>query len=200
MIDVGVYAILNIIKNYKPYVLFTTDEETGALGATAFTTDIKELPVNFIIEIDRRGFQQAVFYECDNQKFKDFITSFGFGEHWGTFTDISIISPKYDIASVNLSAGYYNEHTKQEYISLKDLQYTINAVKDILSCFKDKKASSSLKFKYEKKVYNYDYSDETWEDFWFKDFTNLSDDDWFKYYGFAKPATFKEVKEILGVE
>lgn len=129
----GVYAILEIVRQYKPFVLFTTDEEIGGVGADKFVNAIEALPVNFIIEIDRRGCGQAVFYDCGNVKFQKYITSYGFNKCYGTFSDISIISPMYDIASVNLSAGYYNEHTSTEYIDLNDLHYTINGVKNILS-------------------------------------------------------------------
>ena len=41
----GVYAIIQIIEaGYKPHVIFTTDEEIGALGAQKLIEDFPECP------------------------------------------------------------------------------------------------------------------------------------------------------------
>lgn len=212
----GVYAILEITKKYKPYVLFTTDEETGASGARAFVKEVDELPVNFVIEIDRRGFQQAVFYECGNKDFQKFITSYGFRKEYGSFTDISIISPAYDVASVNLSAGYYNEHTLSEYISLKDLQYTIDGVANILRDVKQDETINAMEFDYQEVVYSYPYikdvkkettaTDKTGVetddkqcdiyDKWLKiDYDELGEEEFEYVYGIKRPATYEEFIE-----
>lgn len=131
----GVFAILKILQaGYKPSVLFTTAEESGGLGAMAFVKDFPEPPVptKYIIEIDRRGRGQAVFYGCGNTKFMSYIESFGFKTHKGIFSDISFICPHWDVAGVNLSAGYYNEHTELESLKIEDLLYTIEGVKKML--------------------------------------------------------------------
>lgn len=132
----GVYAILDILeKGYRPYILFTTDEEKGGLGAKAFTEQYLcslNQDIKYMIEIDRRGDKQAVFYRCGNKEFQDYVIGFGFTKQYGSFSDISVLSPALDIASVNLSAGYYNEHTKQEHIKLAHLLHTVNLVKKML--------------------------------------------------------------------
>ena len=74
------------------------------------------------MEIDRRGHNDAVFYDCDNPDFVEFIESTGyFEENYGTFSDISIIAPKAGISAVNLSAGYNKEHTTNEYVVMRDV-------------------------------------------------------------------------------
>lgn len=41
----GVYAIIQIIEaGYKPHVIFTTDEEIGAVGAQKLIEDFPECP------------------------------------------------------------------------------------------------------------------------------------------------------------
>ena len=193
----GVYAILKIIEKLKPYVLFTTDEEIGGLGATAFTKQIDmtlTYPINFIIEIDRRGFNEAVFYDCGNTQFQNFILKYGFTEDLGSFSDISILSPAFDIASVNLSAGYYNEHTNHEYIVLADLRHTIEKVKQIL-----KSNEIDTYFDYKEIQYSYKYlpkendvyDDITWE--LEDDFYELSPVQWREKYGTEKPFTYNEL-------
>jgi hypothetical protein len=129
----GVYSILQIIKHFKPHVLFTNYEETGGIGARMFSkTHNCPNDLSYIIELDRRGNQNAVYYDCGNKAFKGYINSFGFTTHYGTFSDISIISPQWDIASVNLSIGYYREHTHEEYINLNHMSDTIDKVVKIL--------------------------------------------------------------------
>lgn len=133
----GVFAILKLIQQnkHKPYVLFTTDEEMGGIGAYVFSKDFPAPPeeLKYIIEIDRRGQGQSVFYNCKNKEFENYVNSFGFTTHEGIFSDISFICPTWNIAGVNLSAGYYNEHTPYEYLKIKDLYYTIDKVQEMLN-------------------------------------------------------------------
>lgn len=129
----GVYLILSILKKYKPYVLFLEDEETGGIGARKLIETGMEMPnINFIIELDRRNNNDCVFYDCDNKDFKEYIKSFGFVEKNGTFTDICVLNEVWDVASVNLSVGYVNEHTNCEIIHLDWLKETYEKVCKIL--------------------------------------------------------------------
>lgn len=132
----GIFAILKILKaGLRPSVLLTTGEEIGGLGAMSFVKEFPEPPVptKYVIEIDRRGVGQAVFYECGNAKFMSYVESFGFKTHRGIFSDISFICPHWDVAGVNLSAGYYNEHTEYERLNVSDLFYTIERVINMLN-------------------------------------------------------------------
>lgn len=138
----GVYALVTAHKlsQIKPWLLFTCDEETGASGARAFCNhyDDGKLPkklntLKAIIEIDRRGSTDAVYYDCDNGDFEDYITSKGFKTEYGSFSDISQIAPELDVAAVNLSSGYHNAHTLHEYINRKELSVTIKKVVDIIA-------------------------------------------------------------------
>ena len=131
----GVYAILKVLEaNYKPYILFTTGEESGGIGAYAFTDDFpkNEFNIKYIVGLDRRGVNDAVFYNIVNYDFIDYILSYDFKEEYGSFSDISIISPSWEVCSVNLSVGYYHEHTKHEYIKVDHLQQTINKVINLI--------------------------------------------------------------------
>lgn len=131
----GVYAIMKILKSgRRPSVLFTTGEESGGLGAMAFVKEFAEPPVptKYVIEIDRRGRGQAVYYDCGNTKFEQYITEAGFVTHQGVFSDISFICPDWNVAGVNVSAGYYDEHTTAEQLNVDDLFYTIECVEKLL--------------------------------------------------------------------
>lgn len=127
----GVFSILQILaRGYKPHILFTTDEEVGGIGAKMLVHHFPDCPFNikYIIELDRQGDLDCVFYNCANEDFQKYIESFNFITDWGTFTDISIICPLWRIAGVNLSVGYKNEHSMIETLNTNSLWQTINKV------------------------------------------------------------------------
>ena len=137
----GVFALVKIYLSaqVKPWLLFTCDEEVGGLGAQHFCQLHsqgllpKELDaLKFLVEIDRKGKNDAVFYDCDNPDFEEYITGKGFKTAIGSFSDISLIAPDLGVAAVNLSSGYYNAHTLHEFINVKELHDTIHRVGEIV--------------------------------------------------------------------
>lgn len=131
----GVFAILLIIQHgFRPTVIFTTDEELGCLGADKLVLDYSEppWPINYIIQLDRQGANDCVFYNCNNPEFEKYIEEFGFISDFGSFSDISAICPSWGVAGVNLSVGYINEHTLQETLHVKFWKRTIKQVEKML--------------------------------------------------------------------
>lgn len=128
----GIYMITEILKKHDCHVVFTEDEEVGGIGAMKFTkSDIcKELKgnINYIIELDRKGSKDAVFYECGNNEFISFVTEKYFVEDWGTYSDICDIAPALDCSAVNISCGYYKAHTKDEYVVISEMNRNIKEV------------------------------------------------------------------------
>ena len=124
----GVYAILEIIRKHHCYVLFTGGEEKGCIGAEAFTKSGIKPDVNYIIELDRKGDNDAVYYDGANDKFEDFITSHGWKTAYGSFTDICTLAPYIGVAAVNLSIGYYDQHTPNETLDTNAMNKIIGRV------------------------------------------------------------------------
>lgn len=138
----GVYALNRLyeISKAAPWLLFTCDEEIGGVGAEVFCILHQQdsLPkaiddLKMLIEIDRKGSNDAVYYDCANADFEKYITDKGFKTAHGSFSDISVIAPELGIAAVNLSAGYYNAHTLHEYIDRAHLNSTIRRVEKIIA-------------------------------------------------------------------
>ncbi len=138
----GVYGIVKVheASEQKPWLLFTCDEEIGGRGADAFCAAYQkqELPeglneLKMLIELDRRGKNDAVYYSCKNPKFEEYITEKGFRTDFGTFSDISCLGPTLGVAAVNLSCGYYNAHTLHEFINRKHLNATVRKVIEMVS-------------------------------------------------------------------
>lgn len=129
----GIYMILNLIEHHKYSVLFLEDEEMGCIGASIFcaTNFPKRLRgnINYIIELDRKGTTDCVFYDCDNKDFIEFCESTGyFKMDIGSCSDISYIAPKIGVAAVNLSSGYFDEHMKEEYVDMEAMKTILKEV------------------------------------------------------------------------
>jgi hypothetical protein len=165
----GIYMILQCIQKYNCSVLFCEDEEIGTVGASKFAEAewINDLDFNYIIEFDRRGNNDAVFYDCDNDDFETFITKEFYKTTWGSFSDISVIAPALGCAAVNLSCGYYGAHTKDEYVVLPEMEASIEAACKILE-----RTTEEDKFEYIEAVHVYKYSSKYGYDYgydWFDD-------------------------------
>lgn len=136
----GVYSIIQILKKgFKPTVIFTTDEETGAIGALQLIKDFPKgvTELKYIIELDRRGCDDCVFYDCDNILFEEYVETFGFVTSFGSFSDISVLCPTWGVAGVNLSIGYMNEHSTSEVLYVGHMFATINKVAKMLKTIND---------------------------------------------------------------
>ena len=136
----GVFIILSLLRrlDFKPYILFTMGEEVGCVGAKAFVKwlcdDPDMLPeLKFIVEYDRKGNKDCVFYNCGNAEFEKFVEGFGFKTALGSSSDIKVIAPELGAAAVNLSSGYYNPHTEHEYVCMSDMNDIINASVNMLT-------------------------------------------------------------------
>ena len=169
----GVFIIMNLIKELHCSVLLCEDEEKGGIGARKFVNAkhkisnekgeteevryIDGLDVNYMIEFDRKGSNDAVFYSCGNEEFIDFVedaTNFKFST--GSFSDISVLMPEAKLSAVNLSCGYYNAHTTTEYVMYDEMMDTMEAAKVLI------KEKCDKPFVYVKKTYTYPTS---WQNF-----------------------------------
>lgn len=172
----GVFSICKIIQaGFRPHIVFTLGEEMGGIGAQACVIKYKHSPfkgLKYIIEFDRRGENDCVFYDLDNKTFEKYVESFGFETNWGTFTDICYLCPAWKVAGVNLSVGYEDEHHAIETLNTTFLYQTIDKViKMLLDAENVKKPFKWVRCK------EYDYYKKiatayglTWDD---------DEDDWF---------------------
>lgn len=153
----GIYMITEIIKETKCSVLFCEDEEIGCVGAGKFVKsqyldDIKGM--RYMIELDRRGSNDLVFYSCDNPDFEDYLLDNmeKYSTKWGSMSDISTLMTHSGVAGVNISSGYHDEHTLHETINLEEMENTLRVVKELV-----KKDSASFEYIPEYDIYDTDY-------------------------------------------
>lgn len=126
----GCYAIYRLINENCNY-LITLGEECGGIGAKYAARELPFTGVKLFIELDRRGCNEYVFYSYDlHPSVKKYIKSFGYIENYGSYSDIA----EFDCApGVNISIGYYNQHTQRESLHLDEMELTINRVKMMLA-------------------------------------------------------------------
>jgi hypothetical protein len=114
--------------------------------------------MKYLIELDRANAKDAVFYDCDNPEFTEFITkTTGFKEAYGSFSDISNLAPECGVAAVNLSCGYYNAHTLREEVNVEEMLNTIKVVKKLLTTECEKFEYIEAYYDYSRYGYGYGY-------------------------------------------
>ena len=151
----GVFAVLELAKQFDIGVLLCTGEESGGIGAHQFIADYPFNPkYKLLIELDRRGENDCVFYSNNNFNFHKYIEGFGFKKAFGSFSDISVIAPQWRANAVNLSVGYEEEHMDTEHLYLEKLRDTMNKVRQIL-------ISDIPEFEYREYTRVYNYSKKT---------------------------------------
>lgn len=134
----GLWIILQILyrTDFRPTILFCEDEEIGSIGAGKFA-ETKEAVVlqnmKYLVELDRRNADDAVFYYCGNKEFQKYITDkTGNKKAEGSWSDICELSPIGDVASVNLSCGYYKEHKPETYVIEEEMEAVVGKVTALL--------------------------------------------------------------------
>ena len=155
---VGVFMILSLVRaGARPSILFTTDEESGSASGYDFALQYRykfqNYGIKYLMELDRSGVNDCVFYKCDNPDFTKYIEGYGFKTDIGSFTDISVICPIVKTAGVNLSVGYWNEHSKTEMIDLFTMSKNFDIIyKMIKNSKKIKKVYKFIPKKEPKKI------------------------------------------------
>ena len=72
------------------------------------------------------------------------MDKYNYSEGVGTFTDIGILADELLISGVNVSCGYYNEHTFKEICNISELNNCLNFIYDIIVSLNDKDTMYSI--------------------------------------------------------
>ncbi|MEM1684583.1 MAG: hypothetical protein QXD60_02395 [Nanopusillaceae archaeon] len=131
----GVYALMEL-AHLEVNLLFTHWEEIGGIGAQEFVVSeiAEKIDPPYFIELDRRGIGDCVAYNCDEDN-EDWYKKIDKFFNWtvGSFSDIEILGRYWQVCSVNLSIGFFHEHTTAEYIDLIAMEKTIGKVPLLLA-------------------------------------------------------------------
>ena len=133
----GVYTALQLIDLGFPFgFAFFCDGEIGWIGSSMLAKDIDENEsITAFIGLDRRGLDNVAVYGYNNSDLIRLFENEGYIQVDGSITDVAVLSEQSsrNLACVNLSIGYYNEHTKMEFINIYGIQKAIKTL--IKLCF-----------------------------------------------------------------
>ena len=123
----GVFAIIKILQSgLRPSIILTTDEEVGGVGAAALALSGNPIPnLKYMIELDRRGTNDCVFYDCYVPEFIEYIESSLFPDEINTtllipYTNGEVCNVLMENANV-LDTEYLDSGTKMKVILSKHL-------------------------------------------------------------------------------
>ena len=138
----GILVALQLLETLPDLkVCFTVEEEIGGEGAeqaslnTEFFSDVQ-----FLIQADRRGSRDFIIHTngitTASDDFVDdvleLLIKYDYELAMGTFTDVGILTENLEISGVNVSCGYYNEHTTRECCRVKELENCLNFIHDVI--------------------------------------------------------------------
>lgn len=132
----GVLIILELLdRGYRPNIIFTEKEEVGRVGVRKLIDNHLDLLIDitkdspYLMGLDRKEFNEVVFYECKNEEFREFIlNTYYLDYNIGSFSDVSNLGPALNKAICNISVCYYSAHSENEYVNLKKLKFMIDKI------------------------------------------------------------------------
>jgi putative aminopeptidase FrvX len=154
----GIFVCLELLKQLdKVKIGLFVSEETGCHGSSKCDVNFLQ-DVGYITQYDAPGNHLITeicsgvrLFERDSEFFEktlEVITE-SFGNEMlvqsHPYTDISQLKKKIDVSCINMSCGYYNMHSVQEFISIEDVKCAIEAGKNMV------KVLGLKKYKYEYK-------------------------------------------------
>lgn len=142
----GVFACLKLLKKL-PYLkaAFFVSEETGCHGSRAANKDFFE-NVGYAIQFDapenwmvtEKCFGEVLFdrnskffESCNDVLLKNMVVKdMEYMTH--PYTDVYALKKQFDFSCINFSIGYYNYHTRNEYVVIEDVFNGVKIGKEII--------------------------------------------------------------------
>lgn len=132
-------AILWLLRNSGHSLLILDGEEVGMVGSSYLVHNHPEIADKlnnehqFMVQFDRRGSKDFKTYQVGSKDFDKYVadkTGYVMPDRY-SFTDIVTLCTS--VCGVNLSVGYYNEHTRNEFVNIKEWQNTLNIAENWLN-------------------------------------------------------------------
>lgn len=140
----GLWIALKCLQTFDVIkVAFFVGEEIGCVGSSKcdmnFFADAR-----FVVEPDRRGGNDLITeisgYDIASEAFLNAFDyeSFGYKKTSGLMTDVLELTERgVGVACINMSCGYYNPHTDEEFTVISDLLNALDLVEHIITVCTD---------------------------------------------------------------
>lgn len=144
---VGVYITLELLSHFDNFkAVFFLDEEVGCKGSSNANFDFFN-DSTIVLECDRKGNKDFVdsisgldlYSEEMSNDIADILKHYNRTETYGGLTDVLEIAYNNDVCVANMSCGYYDPHSDNEYIVISQVEDTLDMCKDILEATKHKR-------------------------------------------------------------
>jgi putative aminopeptidase FrvX len=145
---VGVFIALELLKFEKNIkIVFFADEEVGCIGSSLAKMNFFD-DVGFILQCDRQGYGDFInqisnvnlYSKQFSQKIKPLLKKYNFKETNGGMTDVYQLKLNgLNISVANMSCGYYDPHTENEFVHIPHVYFTLQLCKEIINLCKNKK-------------------------------------------------------------
>lgn len=134
-------AMLWLLKDLGHSLLITDGEELGGKGSNWLMNAKKNKDIaeeintqhQFMIQLDRRHGSDFKCYSVGTDEFREYIQRITGYEEPDRFSYTDIVTLCRDITGVNLSVGYYNEHSHQECLYVEEWHNTLELCRRWLS-------------------------------------------------------------------
>lgn len=136
---VGVFMTLKMLEDREVFkAAFFVDEEIGCVGSRACNFEFFNDSA-FVLECDRKGSDDFVnsisgtkLYSREfSEALSPILHTYGRKEVTGGMTDVLEIAYKTKICVANMSCGYYNPHSDDEFVNIDDVFATYQMCHDI---------------------------------------------------------------------
>ncbi len=199
---VGIAITLQLLKEQESMkAVFFLDEEVGCIGSSNLDEEFFS-DCLYVLQCDRRGSHDFVnrisateLYskEFGNaidhliKKYKRQVVS-------GGMTDVLEIAYKTKLSVANMSCGYYNPHSDNEYINIDDVIQTYKFCKDIFTYINE-----SYNVSEEREKYNWSFSNHRYGGYYhdYQDYDLTKDD--FELSDDEIDRQTKKVRKVCGV-
>lgn len=135
----GIMAIISLwhhFKDQKFRIIFPADEETGGEGSKMISPEIYS-DAKWILELDRKSNKDFIQVSggerlCSDEFAEKFL-DMGYELADGLFTDVNIFKPLAEhVNMANISIGYYNPHTDNEFLDTVAFENTVDRVAEFI--------------------------------------------------------------------
>ena len=135
----GIWCALKCLEKYKTLkVVLFVEEETGCRGSSQADMDFFK-DCRFVLQPDRRGYKDLITHIgwaglCSDEFLKATgYEQFGYQEAEGAMTDILALKENgLEVSCINLSCGYYEPHTDNEFTVKADLMNCLHLTGHII--------------------------------------------------------------------
>jgi len=147
----GVFVCLEVIKSLNNIkAVFLVGEEFGCYGAR-MANPIFFDNVGYAIQFDapyhnwvshvsygvKLFDENGEFYNHIQPILEKYMGKYTLGNH--PYTDVCVLKNKYDFSCINISVGYHNMHTREEFVDVNTTLRTVEIAKDMINTLGTKK-------------------------------------------------------------